>query len=429
MARIKHAVILAAGEGRRMGGGEPKPLRRVAGREILYRTVSALRDLGVEEFVLVVNPDHRARFEGFLRKLGVPAEIVLNPSPEKGNGYSLYLAREAVSGPFLLVMGDHIYGEGFLRRAVAGEGAVVDPEPRFIDRDEATAVRVRDGRVADIGKGLRDPDAYDTGCFVLDPSVFAAAAELVAERREVELADVIRRAAPPVHIVPGEFWTDVDTPADLRRASRLLIAQAVKGTGDGIVSRLINRRISTRISGLLVDRITPWQATWAAFGVGLLAAGLNPWSPVAAAVLYQVSSILDGVDGEIARATLRQTPLGGWVDSVLDRYVDIAYLLALAVSTRFPAGFWPVVALALLGSVLVSYSTERYRGAFARDIYRDVPALALIPGKRDERIFLSMVLVLLGYVRELFLALALITHLRVLITLLLGSREILGKRG
>ena len=111
------------------------------------------------------------------------------------------------------------------------------------------------------------------------------------------------------------------------------------------------------------------------------------------------------------------------MDSVLDRYVDLSYLLALAVAARFPAGFWPVVALALLGSVLVSYSTERYRGAFGEDMYRAVPALRYLPGKRDERILLSMVLVLSGLVRELFWTLAVLTHLRVLLTLVLGSRK------
>lgn len=406
-----------------MGGGKLKPLRRVAGREILYRALASLRALGIEEIVLVVNPPHRAEFERFLRRHGFAARIVLNPHPERGNGYSLHLAREAVSGPFVLLMGDHIYGEGFLRKATRGEGLVVDPEPRFIDRDEATKVAIREGRVADIGKGLEDPDAYDTGFFVLDPSIFAVTVELAAEKGTFELSEVVRRAALPVHPVPGEFWTDVDTPQDIRRVRALLVAQAVKGTGDGLVSRLLNRRISTRISRWLVERVTPWQASGATFGVGLLAAGLNFLHPAAAAVLYQVSSILDGVDGEIARASLRTSPRGGWVDSVLDRYVDLSYLLALAVAARFPAGFWPVVALALLGSVLVSYSTERYRGAFGEDMYRAVPALRYLPGKRDERILLSMVLVLSGLVRELFWTLAVLTHLRVLLTLVLGSRK------
>ncbi|HDI10788.1 MAG TPA: CDP-alcohol phosphatidyltransferase [Candidatus Acetothermia bacterium] len=419
----KTAVILAAGQGRRMGGVGPKALLRVAGREILYRTLSSLRVVGIEEFVLVVHPQYIPEFRRFLEDNGFHARLIPNPEPERGNGYSLHLAREAVRGPFVLVMGDHIYGDGFVEEAVHGEGLVVDPAPRYVDRAEATGVRIEGGRVVAIGKDVPDPDAYDTGFFVLDPTIFAVTAALAQRKASFELSEVMAQAKPPVHIVSGKLWTDVDTPADLKRARAILVSHAVKGTGDGLVSRLINRRVSTRISRLLVDRVTPWQATWATFGVGLLSAGLNLLSPAAAAVLYQVSSVLDGVDGEIARASMRTSPLGGWVDSVLDRYVDLAYLLSLAAVVQFPTSFWPVVALGLLGSVFVSYSTERFRGAFGEDMYRTVPILRFLPGKRDERILLTMVLVLLGLVRELFWVLAVLTHLRVFLTLLLGYRR------
>ncbi|MGY4706758.1 bifunctional L-myo-inositol-1-phosphate cytidylyltransferase/CDP-L-myo-inositol myo-inositolphosphotransferase [Candidatus Bipolaricaulota sp. J31] len=420
--RARQAVILAGGEGRRMGG-VPKPLLRVAGREILYRTLVALRTLGIDEVVIVINADYRDAFEAFLATHGFRAQLVLNSEPERGNGYSLHLARDAVSGRFLLLMGDHLYGTDLLRESLKGEGLVVDPDPRYVDRDEATKVAVRDGRIVAIGKDLSDPDAYDTGCFVLDPAIFAVTETLVAEQESVELSDVVRRAGLPAQLISGRFWTDVDTPADLRRARWFLISRAVKGAGDGLISRTLNRHISTRISALLVDRLSPWEATWIAFGIGILAGVLNLMSPAAAAVLYQASSILDGVDGEIARASLRASPLGAWIDSVLDRYVDILYLLALALVSDLPTRFWPVVALALLGSILVSYSTERYVGAFGVDIYRAIPAMRFLPGKRDERVFLCMVLVLLGAVRELFWVLAALTHLRVFLTLLLGARR------
>jgi len=97
--------------------------------------------------------------------------------------------------------------------------------------------------------------------------------------------------------------------------------------------------------------------------------------------------------------------------------------MALALASGFPADFWPVVAGALLGSVLVSYATERYRGATGEDMYRAVPALRFLPGKRDERVFLCMVLVILGLVRELFWTLTVLTHVRVFLTLVFGARR------
>jgi len=84
------AVILCAGMATRLGG-KVKPLLKVGGREILYRTLKYLTDCGVDEFVVVVNPKNRSVIEEFLRKNGFKYVLVENPKPEKGNGYSFYL--------------------------------------------------------------------------------------------------------------------------------------------------------------------------------------------------------------------------------------------------------------------------------------------------------------------------------------------------
>ncbi|NOY10577.1 MAG: NTP transferase domain-containing protein, partial [Archaeoglobi archaeon] len=48
------AVLLCSGLATRMGG-RIKPLVKVGGREILYRTITLLRTHGIDEFVIVVN--------------------------------------------------------------------------------------------------------------------------------------------------------------------------------------------------------------------------------------------------------------------------------------------------------------------------------------------------------------------------------------
>uniref|UniRef100_UPI00260F879F NTP transferase domain-containing protein n=1 Tax=Thermococcus sp. TaxID=35749 RepID=UPI00260F879F len=93
----KTAVVLAAGLGTRLGG-KPKGLLRIAGREILYRTITLLQRNGVKKFVVVTNGRYAPLYRGFLEKHGFDAELVINPEPEKGNGHSLHLAGEKVSG-------------------------------------------------------------------------------------------------------------------------------------------------------------------------------------------------------------------------------------------------------------------------------------------------------------------------------------------
>ncbi len=414
------AVILAAGVGKRMQPKfkkTPKGLIRVAGREIIYRTLSFLKQAGIDEFIIVTNAFCYPLYQEFFQKHHFSCQLVLNPHPERGNGYSLYLAKDFVKGRFVLTMSDHIYEKIFIKKAVKGEGLIMDRVGRFIDPNEATKVKVENGRIAAIGKQIKKWDGFDTGFFILTPEVFEAAEKVVAQKELVELSEIMQVARVKVTEVSGHFWMDVDTPQDLEKAKRALLHNAVKGTGDGLVSRFLNRKISTYISTYVADLATPNQITIYTFVFGLFSAFIALFWPAGGGVFYQISSILDGVDGEIARASLQESCFGGWFDSLLDRFVDFAFFLALG---RFlPLSSWPLIALTIFGMVMVSYSTERFKAAYQKDAYQEIPTLRYLIGKRDERIFLTMLFCLWGKIKFLFIFMALLTNLRVLLTMYL----------
>jgi molybdenum cofactor cytidylyltransferase len=82
------AVVLAAGEGRRMGG--PKALLQVGGQSFLARAADLLRRPGVAEVVAVLGPDaDRVRDQA-----GLPAAvgIVVNPGAREGGMLSSVVA-------------------------------------------------------------------------------------------------------------------------------------------------------------------------------------------------------------------------------------------------------------------------------------------------------------------------------------------------
>ncbi len=415
------AVILAAGLGTRLyplTQDRPKGLLKVAGRELLYRHLHLLSQNGINHFVIVVNQKTKKAFEDFLKGHPFSCRLIVNPHPERGNGYSFFLARDYVSGPFVLTMSDHVYEPDFVAQAVKGFGLIVDRIGRYIDPQEATKVSCEGGRIKAIGKDLSCYEGFDTGFFVLEPQIFEVAQKLALQQEELSLSEIVGKAGLPCTYLSGLFWMDVDTPEDLKKATKYLVKTAVKGTGDGLVSRLLNRRVSTFCSRYLVDKLTPNQATILTFLLGLLSAALACVSPRAGGLLYQLSSMLDGMDGEIARAALKTSRFGGWFDSVLDRYVDFAFLWALAVYLQ-PKDLFSlsVILLAVFGSLMVSYSTERYRGAFQEDAYAVLKPLRYLPGKRDERVFLTMLFCLGGWLKELFLLLAVITNLRLALTI------------
>lgn len=109
-------------------------------------------------------------------------------------------------------------------------------------------------------------------------------------------------------------------------------------------------------------RINPNILSFTGFTINLLAAylfayGYFQW----AGVTIIVGGVFDLTDGPVARTSRQVTPFGGFFDSVLDRYSDLFLLVGLLVYygrvNRFL--YVAVVALAMIGSVMTSYTRAR----------------------------------------------------------------------
>jgi phosphatidylglycerophosphate synthase len=120
----------------------------------------------------------------------------------------------------------------------------------------------------------------------------------------------------------GEKWRVLRTQADGSLAEGQLLGGAGKSQ-DGLVSRYLNRPISRMITRQLLKwPITPTAWTLGIFVFPLLAFLVLLRGDYAGfllgALLYHVHSILDGCDGEIARAKFSESNLGGWIDDCCD---------------------------------------------------------------------------------------------------------------
>ncbi|MEM1550889.1 MAG: CDP-alcohol phosphatidyltransferase family protein [Candidatus Bathyarchaeia archaeon] len=96
-------------------------------------------------------------------------------------------------------------------------------------------------------------------------------------------------------------------------------------------------------------------AYWAA---GALSTGLNTYRVylILASLLLLFSGVCDVLDGALSRICGGVTVFGGFLDSIIDRYVDSAVMLGLILG-----GLCDLVwgALALIGSLLTSYARAR----------------------------------------------------------------------
>ena len=56
----------------------------------------------------------------------------------------------------------------------------------------------------------------------------------------------------------------------------------------------------------------------------------HPWALCLGAILFQVASIVDGVDGEIARATKRSSKLGASLDTAVDAATNFTFIAGVS---------------------------------------------------------------------------------------------------
>jgi len=108
--------------------------------------------------------------------------------------------------------------------------------------------------------------------------------------------------------------------------------------------------------------INPNVLTVIGFSINLLAAYLFAYGYFrwAGATVF-LAGLFDMLDGRVARLSNRVTPFGGFFDSVLDRYSDLCLMIGLLVFYGRINRFWYVtlVAVAMIGSVMVSYTRAR----------------------------------------------------------------------
>ncbi|MHA2136071.1 MAG: NTP transferase domain-containing protein, partial [Candidatus Thorarchaeota archaeon] len=104
------ALVLAAGQGRRMSGETLKQLHPLAGLALLERVLCSLRDAGVVEIHVVVGCEgDRVQQQIGTSYAGLNIEYIRAENWLQGNLHSFLAARGFCDQDFILCMGDHIF--------------------------------------------------------------------------------------------------------------------------------------------------------------------------------------------------------------------------------------------------------------------------------------------------------------------------------
>jgi len=233
-----NAIIPVAGRGKRLRPHthtQPKVLMNVAGKPILAYILDDLKDLGVEEIVFVVGYLAEKVEEYVRERYPFRAHFVYQDEP-MGNGHAIYVAREHLTGPTLIVFGDTVV-QADLRAAAAlphsaiGVHRVADPRAFGVVELDG------DGIVRHLWEKPAVPpsDLAAVGVYMIQqPAPFRRALERLVDDRRIEngeywLADALQimiDSGERLQTFPVDEWYDCGTPEALLRANRALLDHA-----------------------------------------------------------------------------------------------------------------------------------------------------------------------------------------------------------
>lgn len=179
--QIQSAVVLAAGEGRRLRPltrFRPKPMLPAGTRPILGRVLDALIDAGIDDLHVVVGY-RRDRVRNHFGPTYRDRTITYHTQETQlGSGHALLQATDAVDDDFLVVNGDEVVASGAVERVAAAHTrtdvatlGVIDGE----DTREYAGVATDGDRVTTLDE-TPEPGEYglfNAGIYAFGPSVFS----------------------------------------------------------------------------------------------------------------------------------------------------------------------------------------------------------------------------------------------------------------
>jgi phosphatidylglycerophosphate synthase len=162
--------------------------------------------------------------------------------------------------------------------------------------------------------------------------------------------------------VSQRLWVPITDPLDVSvAAAETQLIRSLGREGDSILVRMLDRRISQALTRRLMrTSITPNQMTLCSAAVGLSGAFLlaqpAPLWQILGSLLFWLSTVLDGCDGELARLTFQESEFGAKFDVAMDNIVHLFLFpsIALGLYRREYDTLYFVLGALALGGILVS---------------------------------------------------------------------------
>ena len=222
------AVILAAGKGVRLRPltyDIPKPMVRVAGKNLLEHKLDQLPD-AIDEVIIIVGYLGDQIIDYFGSQYRGKKITYVRQEELLGTGKALWLARDLIRGKFISLMGDDIYSQEDIEQCLKHDWAVLAQKVQGPTRGGRIILRP-DGHLQEIIEGEHNHQhehLMNIGVFVLEPEIFNYELVKLPGKEEWGLPQTLVKAAQDfnVKIIPASFWLPVTDVEDLKKVEEIL---------------------------------------------------------------------------------------------------------------------------------------------------------------------------------------------------------------
>ncbi|VVB66650.1 Bifunctional protein GlmU [Candidatus Gugararchaeum adminiculabundum] len=252
---IKKAIVLAAGEGKRLRPltyTRPKCMIQLAGKPILQHVLESLQVAGVSEASVVIKYMKETITEHFKQH---PIEGLKLNFIEQGEKYGTAAAflegEKFIDDTFIGIAGDVITEASAIRRLIdaheSAQGAEMTAALKRVTDPQNYGVVSLDskGFISKFTEKPKSPvgDLANTSIYVFEPKIFSKMkAAKKSPRGEFEMTDVIQ-SSKVKGVVIDEYWLDMGLPWQLFDANDFLLSKMKAKVGDIDDSKIMGKVI------------------------------------------------------------------------------------------------------------------------------------------------------------------------------------------
>lgn len=226
-------VILAAGKGTRMRPlteSLPKPLIKICGKTILDHIVEALPS-EIDEVIMVVGYLEE-KIKSYCGDNFYGRKIIYATQSDYsgGTGDALMCTKDYVTGKFLFLNGDDIYGSEAIASIIKEDSAMFGVHSKTPERF-GVIEQNEDNTLRDIVEKPENPTSnlININGYVLQPTIFDYATPKSDRLGEVLVTDMVSLYAEknPIKVIEQDLWLPIGYPEHIEAAEKVLCPEQI----------------------------------------------------------------------------------------------------------------------------------------------------------------------------------------------------------